>query len=189
MSDEPEGLRIKIKPIKQRPQKARLPVSPGKDYPANLLVVTVESSLLQKLRAYASSDLGYELGGVLVGTLGKASRRLFVQIENFVPATKGISRRASFEFTNEAQREIHEIVDAQYKHLKILGWFHTHPGYGIFLSSADQFIDDNYFSEKYHIAVVLDPTKSGVDVGAFVWDADHRRVRVPIFTLPNTETQ
>jgi proteasome lid subunit RPN8/RPN11 len=144
---------------------------------------TILGIVLQSLRDFASSDLSYELGGVLVGRVGKASRRMFVQIQHFIPATKGISRRASFEFTNEAQQEIHEVMESRFKDLRIVGWFHTHPGYGVFLSSADQFIDQHYFKEKYHIAIVIDPTKEEVDVGAFVWNLEKERVRVPLIEL------
>lgn len=181
--DEDDPIRIRIKPIRKKADKLRMPAKVRRDYPPNLLVVFADSPVLQLLREFASSDLSYELGGVLVGRVGKTSRRMFVRIHNFIPATKGISRRASFEFTNEAQQEIHETMESRFKELRIIGWFHTHPGYGVFLSSADQFIDQHYFKEKYHIAIVIDPTKEDVDVGTFVWNRDGDRVRVPLFEL------
>jgi proteasome lid subunit RPN8/RPN11 len=181
--EKPENLKIRIKPIRQRPEKAKLPARPGPNYPANLLVVFSSEDVTGELRAYASSDLTYELGGVLVGRIGKSSRRMFVEITHFIPATRGVSHRASFEFTNEAQQEIHRIMDTEHRDRTIVGWFHTHPGYGIFLSGSDQFIDQHYFPEKYHIAMVLDPTKPGVEIGAFVWDKDQHRVRVPFVTF------
>ena len=182
-SSEPTGIQIRIKPIRQKAIKSRLPGRVDSDYPSNLLVIFLERAVLESLRAFAASDLGYELGGVLVGKVGKASKRMFVQISAFVPASKGISRRASFEFTNEAQQEIHTIIESQFKDLRIVGWFHTHPGYGVFLSSADQFIDEHYFKEKYHIAVVIDPTRAEIEVGAFVWNKEKQRVRVPLFEV------
>jgi proteasome lid subunit RPN8/RPN11 len=107
-----------------------------------------------------------------------------VEITSFSPASKGVSRRASFEFTNEAQHEIHETLHSQFPGMRILGWFHTHPGYGIFLSSADQFIDEHYFREPYHVAIVLDPTKEETEIGVFVWDAERNRIRVPFGICP-----
>lgn len=181
--EKPENLKIRIKPIRQRPEKARLPARPGSDYPTTLLVALVSEGVYDALRSYASTDLTYELGGVLVGRIGKSGKRMFVEVTHFIPATKGVSHRASFEFTNEAQQEIHRIMDTEHRDRKIVGWFHTHPGYGIFLSGADQFIDRHYFQEKYHIAMVLDPTKPGVEIGVFVWDKDRNRVRVPLVTF------
>ena len=175
-------MEIRIKPIIKKTEKSRLPGKVDRRYPSKLLAVFIDPAALNELLQFASSDLHYELGGVLVGRVGRATRRKFVEIKNFVPARKGISRRASFEFTNEAQQEIHQVVQERFQDMRIVGWFHTHPGYGVFLSSADQFIDQNYFNDAFHIAMVIDPTKQDVDLGLFVWDAEHARVRVPLFT-------
>ena len=174
-------MEIRIKPVRQKAEKSKLPSKIDKNYPAKTVAVFVASEILQNILRFASSDMMNELGGVLVGKVGKASRRMFVEIKDFIPASKGISRRASFEFTNEAQQEIHQIKEEKFPNQRILGWFHTHPGYGIFLSSADQFIDQNYFNEAFHIAIVIDPTKSEEELGVFVWDDSHNRIRVPFF--------
>ncbi len=177
-----DELKIRIKPILKKAEKSRLPGRIDRDYPSKVLAVFIREAVLNKLRKFASSDLHFELGGVLVGRVGKASKRMFVEITDYVPASKGISRRASFEFTNEAQQEIHQVIQERFKESRIVGWFHTHPGYGIFLSSADQFIDDHYFKERYHIAMVLDPTRHDVEAGVFIWDKG-KRTRVPWFEV------
>lgn len=43
--------------------------------------------------------------------------------------------------------------------LKIVGWYHTHPGWGVFLSNLDEGVNE-YFAEKGQIAAVFDPTKN-----------------------------
>jgi proteasome lid subunit RPN8/RPN11 len=174
-------MKIRIKPIRQKVEKGRLPGKVEKTYPPKLLAVFLAPSVLNRLLRFSCSDMVNELGGVLIGRVGKASRRMFIEIKDFIPASKGISHRASFEFTNEAQQEIHEVLQQQFPDQRILGWFHTHPGYGIFLSSADQFIDRNYFNGPYHVAMVIDPTKPEIEVGIFVWDKSHNRMRVPFF--------
>jgi proteasome lid subunit RPN8/RPN11 len=182
MTDQ-DQIRIKIKPVKKKTQKRKLPAKIDRNYPDGIAVVFIQQYALESLQKYARTDFDHELGGVLIGKSGKSSRRSFVEIEAYIPASKGISRRASFEFTNEAQQEIHDVMQSQFRDKQILGWFHTHPGYGIFLSSADQFIDDHYFREKYHIAMVMDPSKPDVEVGIFVWDSEDRRVRVPYYLV------
>jgi len=176
-------MKIRIKEIRQKAEKGRLPGKLNQGYPPKTLAVFIPTITREALIRFSSSDLLNELGGVLIGKVGKASRRMYVEIRDFIPASKGVSHRASFEFTNEAQQEIHETLHAQFPDMRILGWFHTHPGYGIFLSSADEFIDEHYFKEAYHIAMVLDPTKSEADIGVFVWDAARNRIRVPFFEL------
>lgn len=39
----------------------------------------------------------------------------------------------------------------------IVGWIHTHPDFGIFLSEYDKFIHQNFFNEDYQVAYVVDP--------------------------------
>ena len=170
-----DPIRIRVRPVEQKEEKSRMPGRVPTGFPKNLPVPFINADAMQRLKDYAASNTHYELGGVLVGRCGKSSRRAFVEVIDFIPATRGISGRASFEFTNEAQQEIHEVKEAQFKDLRIVGWFHTHPGYGVFLSSADQFIDENYFTEVFHLAVVLDPTKPGVECGVFVWAPNHSR--------------
>jgi proteasome lid subunit RPN8/RPN11 len=185
-SEEPKKLKIKVREVKSRPSKSRLPARISQPYTTKLLAVFISADVLHSLRIFSTSEQDHELGGVLVGKVGKASRRRFVEILDFIPASKGVSRRASFEFTNEAQKEIHEVMEKRFKGYRIVGWFHTHPGYGIFLSSADQFIDEHYFNEAYHVAVVIDPTHAEIEVGTFVWNRDQQRIRVPLFDVQKT---
>jgi proteasome lid subunit RPN8/RPN11 len=176
-------MKIKIRAIKPKTEKGKLPSKVDRQYPKTLPVVFISQDALQRIRQYASSDTSYELGGVLVGRIARASRRWFVEIRDFIAASKGVSRRASFEFTNEAQAHIHDELTSRFPDQKVVGWFHTHPGYGVFLSSADQFIDEHYFNDKHHIAIVLDPTKDDVETGVFVWTPEKQRLRVPFYIL------
>ena len=41
-----------------------------------------------------------------------------------------------------------------------MGWIHTHPNFGIFLSEYDRFVHENFFSEEYQVAYVVDPIQS-----------------------------
>src|SRR3954447_25139327 len=66
---------------------------------------------------------------------------------------------------------------------KILGWYHTHPGFGIFLSEMDLFIQNNFFPEPWQVASVYDP-KSGED-GIFVWKRGHATLD-PYLVDPDT---
>ena len=41
----------------------------------------------------------------------------------------------------------------------IVGWYHSHPGYGCFMSGTDQETQMSGFSEPFHVALVVDPVK------------------------------
>jgi len=42
---------------------------------------------------------------------------------------------------------------------EIVGWYHSHPGYGIYMSATDQNTQNNYFSAQWQIAVIVDPVR------------------------------
>jgi proteasome lid subunit RPN8/RPN11 len=49
-----------------------------------------------------------------------------------------------------------------------VGWYHSHPGLGVFLSEQDRFIHKSFFGdEPWYIAVVFDPASG--ERGVFVW--------------------
>jgi len=53
---------------------------------------------------------------------------------------------------------------------KIVGWFHTHPRMGVFLSHYDTFLHRNFFPEPWQVALVVEPFSSVA--GFFIRQAD-----------------
>ncbi len=49
---------------------------------------------------------------------------------------------------------------------QILGWYHSHPGYGIFLSATDRTTQHAYFAAPWQVAVVVDPVRGEFGVFA-----------------------
>jgi proteasome lid subunit RPN8/RPN11 len=41
----------------------------------------------------------------------------------------------------------------------VIGWYHTHPGMGAFLSPTDLRTQQLYFQSRWQIAVVIDPVR------------------------------
>lgn len=68
--------------------------------------------------------------------------------------------------------------------LIIVGWYHTHPDIGIFLSSTDVNNMESHYREPYQIAIVIDPIRNERDV--FGWRGgrvdSNTRVKSYIFT-------
>jgi proteasome lid subunit RPN8/RPN11 len=56
-------------------------------------------------------------------------------------------------------------VDFEYV---VVGWYHSHPGYGCFLSKTDVATQRAMFSGAAHVALVVDPVKE--EAGAFRLD-------------------
>lgn len=124
----------------------------------------VTNGVREQICNHVFSSLEAEVGGVLVGRLrADGSPR----ITGSIPALEAEGARARVTFTHDAWSRIHEVLDREFPSEDILGWYHSHPGFGIFLSEHDLFIHRNFFSRPEQIAVVVDP-HSGRE-GVFAW--------------------
>src|SRR6185437_9021328 len=62
---------------------------------------------------------------------------------------------------------IYKVKDESYPEKRIVGWYHSHPGFGVFLSDHDTFIHRNFFSSRDQVAWVYDPHSD--EEGCFGW--------------------
>ncbi len=106
----------------------------------------------------------HEVGGVLVGHLGEAE---LPTVTASIAALEARGERASVTFTHEAWATVHATLERDFPDQQIVGWYHSHPGFGIFLSRHDMFIHENFFSNPRQIAYVVDP-HAGTE-GVFGW--------------------
>jgi hypothetical protein len=67
-------------------------------------------------------------------------------------------------FTQNSQVDIHATIDEMYPEDAIVGWYHTHPRMGVFLSQYDTWLHDHFFPEPWQVALVIEPH---ADVGGF----------------------
>lgn len=111
---------------------------------------------------YSHDD--HEVGGVLVGRMTDDSLPI---VTGSIAALEADGQRASVTFTHDAWSSIHSTMDRDFPGEQIVGWYHSHPGFGIFLSTYDRFIHDNFFSDVRQIAYVVDP-QAGTE-GIFHW--------------------
>lgn len=113
---------------------------------------------------FASPDA--EVGGFLLGDVGDDGR---LEIAESRPALAARRTATSVTFTQEDFAEVHAHIDASETALRIVGWYHSHPGYGIFLSGFDLFIHKSFFTGLHQVAHVVDPI-AGRE-GLFGWQA------------------
>jgi proteasome lid subunit RPN8/RPN11 len=120
------------------------------------LRIIIEDHIYQFLHKYSAADTTRELGAILVGTISGESSPI-VHVQAAIEAKYTESESASVKFTQKTWEYVNSIKDSQYPDKRIVGWFHTHPGFGIFLSSYDTFIHRNFFDLPWQIAYVIDP--------------------------------
>lgn len=118
--------------------------------------------------AHAAESAAVEICGVLVGRWARDADGPYVQVEDVVRGDAAASQFAEVTFTHETWAKINEQMDTRFKDLSIVGWYHSHPDFGIFLSDRDRFIQEHFFSGAGQIALVVDPVRR--TEGVFVWD-------------------
>ncbi|MBI4786151.1 MAG: Mov34/MPN/PAD-1 family protein [Chloroflexi bacterium] len=123
------------------------------------------------ITAHARENDQREVGGVLLGDVRQeSSGQLFVVITHALKAEFANETRGHLTFTQKTWLKIHQAHQAQYPDKTIVGWYHTHPGWTIFLSDWDLFIHRNFFKQRWQIALVLDPSLD--QAGFFVWNGN-----------------
>lgn len=119
-----------------------------------------------------------EVGGVLVGEVCCDAHGPWVHVKGTIDALHADEKGAELTFTHDTWDHIHKEMDARFAGSgdTIVGWWHTHPGFGVFLSDRDQFICQSFFNLPFQIALVYDPKSR--EHGVFAWrDARPERLR------------
>ena len=109
-----------------------------------------------------------EIGGFLLGNYDYQAQdnQYEVALEKFVPITPNEQGVYKIEFGSKAWAELAEVQE-EYEDLEVIGWFHTHPGHGLFLSKPDMRIQDGFFRKKYQLAMEIDPLTENMDTTFF----------------------
>jgi proteasome lid subunit RPN8/RPN11 len=143
----------------------------------NLPSIAFSDRAWDELLAHASSRRDIEVGGVLLG-LGDGSA---VRVEVALPALAARGGSTHVTFTADTWAQIHREIDERFTGMTIVGWYHTHPGFGVFLSEMDLFIHRSFFDLPFQLAVVVDPVSG--ERGVFAW-RDGRVERVDARASP-----
>ena len=124
--------------------------------------VFVAQSAYLRLVEHAASDLESEVGGILVGNwlLDAESRRQFIVIETALPARFTRQGSVYLTFTQDSLVNLNAEMDEYFPDEQIVGWYHTHPGMGVFLSSYDAWLHHHFFREPWQVALVIDPNSA-----------------------------
>jgi proteasome lid subunit RPN8/RPN11 len=126
-------------------------------------VPTLPPEIRDRIEEHVFAETEREVGGVLVGHLtdGEAT------VEAAIPALKATEGAMNVTFTHEVWADVLDTVERDHPGRRIVGWYHSHPGFGLFLSEYDSFIQANFFAEPGMLALVVDPLAG--ELGWFTW--------------------
>ena len=158
------------------------PIAPNVPDRSARFQVIFKESVIADIRDHGLQTPDVEVCGVLVGNVYRDRAAPYCYVEANIRGTRAAGRNAQVTFTSETWTQIHEAMDAHYAGQRIVGWYHTHPGFGIFLSEMDLFIQQNFFAEPWQVAFVDDP--KGGEHGVFIWRKG-QAVREPFLLEPS----
>jgi proteasome lid subunit RPN8/RPN11 len=132
--------------------------------------MVIRRAALAKVISHCEEECRGEQCGVLVGEPYLDDTGLYLEIDDAIEGRFSDSRHRRVTFTHTTWQYIQKRIDADYPEKRIVGWYHTHPGFGTFLSEEDIFIYRNFFRAPWQVALVVDPLKK--DIRFFFWDRE-----------------
>jgi proteasome lid subunit RPN8/RPN11 len=132
------------------------------------LQVIIAQAAIERVWGHAGGQPDREVGGILVGTIYEEAGHLLVGVEEALEARYTAASIASLTFTIETWLDLLPRRGSRAESA-VVGWYHSHPGHGIFLSEPDLHIHRSFFrSAPWYVALVVDPIASSW--GVFGWE-------------------
>lgn len=104
-----------------------------------------------------------ETGGILVGYPFRCTSNekiMFVVVCGAIE--QDTARRTATQFTvfPEDIQSAREKMAVNFPGMLVVGWYHSHPGHGVFLSTQDMVIVRSIYNAAWHLALVIDPIQN-----------------------------
>ena len=114
-----------------------------------------------------------EIGGMLMGRYEQGRNGQYrVIVEKFVPISASTETVISLEFSEDSIAKDLVSIQDEFPAYKLVGWFHTHPGHGLFLSKPDLNVQYGFFPEPYQFAMEIDSLTENLDTAFFTWQKE-----------------
>lgn len=147
-----DGIRPKASPVGKR--------APG------AMEVFIDSDIARGVVAHVGSTRDVEVGGILAGHIEEDGGE-FVRVTAALEAKHTVQTLGSLTFTHDTWADFADTMVSRHPSEKIVGWYHSHPGHGVFMSKFDLFLHRSFFPNLWQVAWVIDPVRSRQ--GLFQW--------------------
>ena len=118
-------------------------------------LIKCSDQMMKKIEDHCFTETQIEVGGFLVGYLEGET----AHVTNVFPAKHSVGGPTQLTFTHDSWNAIYEQLEKEPEGTSLIGWFHSHPNFGVFLSDHDKFIQANFFKQDGQITVVVDPIR------------------------------
>lgn len=142
--------------------------------------IYIAQKVYRQIHKFTEGKTENESGGILVGEFVEEFGKQNILIEGFIEAKHCEATPQTLTFTHQTWEAVDKEMEKKHQGKSIVGWIHTHPDFGIFLSNYDTFIQENFFKEENQIAYVIDPIRG--EYGFYFWE-EGKIERCPGFYL------
>ncbi|MFX0021174.1 MAG: Mov34/MPN/PAD-1 family protein [Candidatus Hermodarchaeota archaeon] len=107
-----------------------------------------------------------EIFGYLIGNILKWNERIYTMIEESIFLIGAVYSDKTYTSQIEGTAGLYQKKFQRIKkkknnqNLRIVGWWHSHPNLGCFLSSTDLLTQKYFFPNEYQVALVIDPVRN-----------------------------
>ncbi|KAK0522597.1 COP9 signalosome catalytic subunit rri1 [Tilletia horrida] len=153
-------------------QRRVLTDAPWRQDPHYFRRVRISAVALIKMVMHARSGGIYEVMGIMQGKIDPETRTIYVMDSYALPVQGTETRVSAANEAIEYMVQYSQLSETVGRFENAVGWYHSHPGYGCWLSGID--VDtqrNNQMHQDPFVAVVIDPNRTmsagRVDIGAF----------------------
>lgn len=120
-----------------------------------------EAVIKHIIKLSKSSEL--EIFGYLSGNIFQCNKKLYIIIEDhlFIEGSVHGDQYSTSQIEGTAgnyEKAFEKLkLKRKNENLRIVGWWHSHPGFTCFLSNTDIDTQKFFFPESYQVAMVVDP--------------------------------
>lgn len=169
MLDTPEAKTTPEDKRPGRPRNAEWVGVEGKDSTEVYLREGIVDKLKEDLdkRSFTPEGRGVEAAGALIGHFrtDPESGDTWIDAVDYVGIPEDLTPRSGIHvtFTHDSWGYVQEKIDGltlehqQQERYSMVGWVHSHPGLGVFLSSQDDLVNRTFLEDRV-MAVVYDPS-------------------------------
>lgn len=132
----------------------------------NKYIVYADSVVIERIMAHARQDTERECFGLLMGNVYMDSNCgvTWMYLQDAVPASQVDADITTVEVSRQEFMRINDEVDRIREQtnddVRKIGWYHSHPNYGIFMSNTDRLNQKRYYYQEWQLALVVDPIRA-----------------------------
>jgi proteasome lid subunit RPN8/RPN11 len=151
---QPKVIHVTLKKMINKPPPKGIVDKDVKGVPSCYVKRNAFEILKDHCRLMAKED--NEAMGLLVGQAFSWNGKMYSVVHNAITAPLE-SSKTSVRFERDGFESLFIDLDRVAQNHILVGWYHSHPGYGCFMSEKDILTQREMFRQPFHVAIVIDP--------------------------------